>query len=136
MRINAMQWVLVAGLALGAAACGPPPPTTTPTTGGTGGGTGPVDTGSTFTITNGTNYTIVYLYMSPTSQSTWGPDQLGSNVLSPGGSFTLTGIGCDAYDIRLVDEDEDECVVNGVTFCNESAGWHITNEMLLSCEGY
>jgi hypothetical protein len=132
MRIKAIEWAVLISIALFATACGPPPNNPPPTTGAPTG----VDTSSSFTITNGTNYTIVYLYMSPTSQSTWGPDQLGSNVLSPGASITLTGISCDAYDIRLVDEDDDECVVNGVSFCAESSGWHITNEMLLSCEGY
>ncbi len=91
---------------------------------------------SDVTIVNDSNYTIYYLYVSPTSDNMWGEDQLGSEVISAnGGSFTLTNIPCDSYDVRLVDEDEDECVVEGVDICVDS-GWHITNEDLLSCEGY
>ncbi|MEM9068701.1 MAG: hypothetical protein AAGE52_09350 [Myxococcota bacterium] len=90
---------------------------------------------STVTIFNDSDYAIFYLYMSPTSQDTWGPDQLGSEIIAGnGGTFTLTDIACDSYDVRLVDEDE--CIVPAVDICAEDAGWHITNEDLLRCQGY
>jgi len=113
-------------------ACGPAPADG-------GGGGGEASTGgetSSVLIVNDSDYAIFYLYMSPTSQETWGPDQLGSEIIdSGGGSFTLTGIPCDSYDVRLVDEDDDECIVPAVDVCAD-AGWHITNDDLLRCEGY
>ncbi len=35
-------------------------------------------------ITNATGTTVCYLYISPVSDPNWGPDQLGSRVLSAG----------------------------------------------------
>ena len=49
-------------------------------------------------VTNQSSWTIYRLYMSPSSQTTWGPDQLGSEVISTGGdSFTLNGIPFTGY---------------------------------------
>lgn len=79
--------------------------------GGGGGGGGSTvyqqPTGSgpgTVRIENASNETVYYIYMSPTSQSTWGPDLLGSNVLNVGQAFTLSNIQPGVWDIRVVDQ--------------------------------
>jgi len=62
------------------------------------------------TVINRTGYTGWYLYISPSSSDTWGPDRLGEGTLSNGRSFTLRDLPFSAdnrYDLRLVDEDED-----------------------------
>ena len=41
---------------------------------------------------------------------------------------------CDDYDVKLVDEDGDSCVVGGVTLCADSDAWVITDEDLLACQ--
>ena len=75
--------------------------------------------------------------MSPTSDNSWGADRLGSNEIIPsGGSFSIQNVSCDSYDIRLLDEDMDECVVNDVELCGENAVFELTNNNLLSCQGY
>ena len=91
---------------------------------------------SDVTVRNESNYAIHRFHMSPVGETTWGPDQLGEDILASGGTFTLTGVPCDSYDVRLVDEDGDECVVRGVAVCAEEAGWVIGNDDLLSCEGF
>jgi len=48
----------------------------------------------------------------------------------------LNSIPCDSYDVRLTDEDGDECVVEDVDICGGSEGWVITNAILLECEGF
>jgi hypothetical protein len=47
-------------------------------------------------VRNNSSYTIYYLYLRTCSSSTWSGDQLGANVIVPGGTFTLSGIppGC------------------------------------------
>ncbi|OQB38388.1 MAG: hypothetical protein BWY06_02011 [Candidatus Latescibacteria bacterium ADurb.Bin168] len=59
-------------------------------------------------IVNGLgNWTIRYVYISPTSSDSWGPDRLGSSeVLRPGESQTWT-LDPGSYDLRAKDEDED-----------------------------
>ena len=66
----------------------------------------------------------------------WGPDQLGEEVLAKGDSFTLTNIDCDEYDIKVVDEDGDECIIEAVSLCRDNSYWKITDKELLECEGH
>ncbi len=89
------------------------------------------------TVRNEANYAIHHMYLSPTNETSWGPDQLRDEVIAANnGTFTLTGVPCQAYDIRLVDNDNDECIVRNVSVCNEASTWRITNEDLLSCQGF
>jgi hypothetical protein len=90
--------------------------------------------GSTLTIVNDTDWTIHHLYLSPSDHESWGPDQLQENVLAPDESITLKGIPCDLYDIRVVDEDGDWCVVQDVDLCKVKAGWVISNDLLSACD--
>jgi hypothetical protein len=94
------------------------------------------NTRSSITFFNESDWEIHYLYLSSSSDSHWGPDQLGRDVLAPGEYLELSGLDCDDYDIKLVDEDGDECVVTEIDICAEEAGWRITNRVLLSCQGY
>lgn len=91
---------------------------------------------SDVTIHNDTEWSIHHFYLSSSANDEWGPDQLGDEVIKNGGEFTITGIPCDEYDVKLVDEDGDECVVEAVDVCGEDDSWLITDEDLLECEGY
>ena len=86
-------------------------------------------------ISNKSQWSIHHLYLSSVDTNEWGPDQLGDEVIeSGGGKFTLTDVPCDAYDVKLVDEDGDECVVNAVPLCVDDNRWVITDEPLLACQ--
>jgi len=89
---------------------------------------------SAVTIQNKSLWAIHQLYLSATDVEEWGPDQLGEHVINTGDSFKLNGIPCDDYDVKLVDEDGDECVVGGVTLCADDDAWVITDEDLLACQ--
>ncbi len=58
---------------------------------------------ATVYINNQSAESIYYIHMSPSSQSTWGSDLLGSNVLLPGQSWMLTNISEGYWDVRVVD---------------------------------
>ena len=88
------------------------------------------------TVHNNSEFAIHNFFVSPTEQESWGPDQLGDDVIGNGGKFTLMQIPCDTYDVKLVDEDGDECVVPEVDICGGDDDWVITDEDLLDCEGY
>lgn len=91
---------------------------------------------SDVTVKNKSKWDIHQFFLSPSGEDEWGPDQLGDEVIETGGSFLLHSIPCDEYDVKLVDEDEDECVVEAVDLCASSQVWTITNDDLLECEGY
>ena len=87
-------------------------------------------------IINQSKWEIHQLYLSSSSEESWGPDQLGEHVLTKGDEYTLTNIPCDDYDIKVVDEDGDECVIEEVRLCGDESYWKITDKDLLECEGY
>lgn len=86
-------------------------------------------------LNNKSKFDIYHLQVSSTEEDEWGPDQLGDNVLEAGTSFTLTNIKPGEYDIRVIDEDGDKCVLNNVKIF-ENSQWDITTARLLHCEGF
>jgi hypothetical protein len=89
---------------------------------------------ATIKVVNQSKWEIHHLYLSASDEENWGPDQLGDETIGTGESFTLTHIDCGDYDIKLVDEDGDECVVEEVNLCGDSTVWKITDKILLKCE--
>lgn len=88
-------------------------------------------------ITNNSRYDIYHLYVSSAESARWGQDQFGSDfyLQAKGGTFTLTDIVPGDYDIKFVDEDGDECVLEDISiFANKN--WALTTTWLTNCEGY
>jgi hypothetical protein len=69
-----------------------------------GGGAAQAQTGDpSFNLQNRSNRTIFEAYASPSSDSNWGPDRLGTNVLPAGRSFVIRlPQGECLYDVRVV----------------------------------
>lgn len=90
---------------------------------------------STVVIENQSDWEIHQLFLSSVDEEEWGPDQLGDEIIpSSGGRFTLHSIPCDDYDVQLIDEDGDSCVVGGVGLCGDRDTWVISNKDLLTCQ--
>lgn len=89
---------------------------------------------SAVTIENDSSWDIHQMYLSSTEDENWGPDQLGEHVIGSSQAFKLNGIPCDDYDVKLVDEDGDECVVGAVALCGKSDAWVISDDDLLTCQ--
>jgi len=91
---------------------------------------------ATVKVINQSKWEIHHLYLSSSSEEEWGPDQLEDEILTKGDSVTITDIPCDEYDIKVVDEDGDECIIEAVDMCRDASYWKITDKDLLECEGY
>jgi hypothetical protein len=87
---------------------------------------------ATFTVFNQSHYQINHLYVSPTNYNSWGSDTLGYRVFPPNYRYDLA-VTPGYYDVRLVDQDGDSCVVPSVDFRNGDS-WTITDGTLLTCE--
>jgi hypothetical protein len=84
------------------------------------------------TIQNASSFDIYKVYLSRSSDPNWRHDLLGTGVLVTGRTFDITApVG--VYDLKLVDEDSDVCVVNGVSVYQNTV-WRITDSWLLGCE--
>ncbi|HVE69925.1 MAG TPA: hypothetical protein VNI54_01050 [Thermoanaerobaculia bacterium] len=91
---------------------------------------------ATVKVINQSKWEIHHLFISPASEEDWGPDQLEDEVLGKGDSITITNIPCDEYDVKVVDEDGDECIIEAADLCRDNSYWKITDKDLLECEGY
>ena len=87
-------------------------------------------------ILNRSDWTIDQFYLAAVDTSDWGPDQLGTRVIRKNEYFTITDIPCDSYDVKIVDEDADECVIEDVDICGGKETWEITSKDLLKCQGH
>jgi hypothetical protein len=88
----------------------------------------------TFTVSNESSYRINEAYVSPSGDRFWHDDKLGRHVVPPDYHFSLTVVP-GWYDVKLVDEDGDQCVVNNVDL-RDGQSWTITNDLLLACESF
>lgn len=89
---------------------------------------------SEINFVNRSSWDIYELYISSVDERDWGPDQLEDGILESGDSFLLYDIPCDDYDLLLIDEDGDECVIENVDLCGDSEEWVIRDKDLLACQ--
>jgi len=82
---------------------------------------------------NSSEWDIQEMYLSPTGEESWGPDQLGQATIPSGSTFTLRNIPVGDYDFKIVDEDEDECIIEEVTIADDEAV-EIDDDDLLGCQ--
>jgi hypothetical protein len=90
-------------------------------------------TGYSVTVDNASSFGIYQLYLSPANSNSWGPDFLGRYALLPGYNATTVRIPAGTYDLKLVDQDGDSCVVPNV-YIGQRTNWRITDTWLLNCE--
>ena len=88
---------------------------------------------ATINIENKSSWEIHEIYFAPSSQDDWGDDHLGKKVLKPGMTLTLTGVTAGKWDVRLVDEDEDECIIKNQQI-SASEKFSIDDDDLLGCQ--
>ena len=88
----------------------------------------------TFTVFNESSYWINNAYVSLSSDTSWHGDRLGHYVVPPSYHFSLTVVP-GWYDVKLIDEDGDKCVVHNVDL-RHGDSWTITDDVLLACESF
>jgi hypothetical protein len=84
-------------------------------------------------IVNNSNREVHHLYVSPSDDDAWGPDQLDPDVLARKDSLTLKNIPCDEYDFKIVDKKGAICVIEAVFVCKIRGQLSITEKMLAGC---
>lgn len=85
-------------------------------------------------LNNYSGLVIDHVYVSQTSDGFWNDDLLGDDVLSTPGTFDVTNILPGRhYDVKLVDEDGDPCVLRNVYF-DGNKFINISHDWLIGCE--
>ena len=85
-------------------------------------------------IENRSTWTLHHVYLSPSNLAEWGADQLGRHVIVPNDTFTITNIHCPRYDMKVVDEDGDVCVIRSFPLCGGEYRLRVDDGSLLACE--
>ena len=85
-------------------------------------------------IKNSSSWVLTELYVSDSGQDEWGPDQLEEQVIGNGETFKLNGVPCGEYDVKVVDEDGDSCVLEEVALCGGEDAWEVEDDVLLGCQ--
>lgn len=83
-------------------------------------------------IINNSHHRIDQIFVSPSNYRYWGENQLGDGLLPPD-YYVDMAFAPDIYDIKLVEDDGDGCVVNYVDVRN---GWTLTvnDYQLFTCD--
>lgn len=84
-------------------------------------------------VENQSSWEIHEVYFAPSSQEDWGEDHLGDEVLMPGMTLTLSGVTAGKWDVRVVDEDQDVCVLKDVKI-KASETWVVVDDDLIGCQ--
>ncbi len=90
----------------------------------TGGTTGEGDL--SLEIVNNSGQDIWFAYVSPSSSSEWGSDQLGANIIPNGESFTITGIAPGTYDLKAEDSSHNVIATEMGVDIQEDMTWTIS----------
>jgi len=117
-------------LAVFVAACGGAPVATQTPGGGTTDGTGNV---GTMALHNASNFDIHSIQLSPADQVQWGANLIAGDVLMHGEDAQLAVFDCKKYDLRMVDDENVECVIDNIDLCFEDKKWTIDNTVLAVC---
>ena len=124
MQNNMLKFALVVGLA----ACGGAPQATqTP-----GGGTGDPGLGS-LALHNASHYDIYSIQLSPTDHVQWGGNLIQGDVLMHGEDAKVAVYDCKKYDLRMIDDENVECVIDDIDLCLEDKKWTIDDSVLAVC---
>jgi hypothetical protein len=88
---------------------------------------------ATIKIENKTSLEIHEIYLVPSNESDWGNDRLGEDILEPGNHLTLNDVKPGKWKLRLIDEDEDECILKDQKIVL-STSFDIRDEDFLNCK--
>jgi hypothetical protein len=85
-------------------------------------------------VKNNSQYVIHKLYVSPSKSKKWGADQLGQNSVAKGQEFTVRNIPAGVYDLKIVDQDDDSCLVENVDMSSSNITWTLTDAIIETCD--
>ena len=88
---------------------------------------------SSIAVTNSSTLEIRHLYLSPTNEDNWGPDQLDGATIAPNGLFTISNVSCGQGSIKVIAEDQNGCFFYKTVDCSSDSTWTITNDATPDC---
>lgn len=97
-----------------------------------GGGTGQEGLGS-IALHNASHYDIHSIQLSPSDHVAWGGNLIQGDVLMRGEDAKLAVFDCKKHDLRMVDDENVECIIDDIDLCLEDHKWTIDDTVLAVC---
>ncbi len=84
-------------------------------------------------VINEANFSIIHkLYIAPAKTDKWSDNKLQNQTIAKNGRFTVRDIAGGVYDLKVVDDDDDTCVVPNINI-DQNKEWKLTDIVMLSC---
>jgi hypothetical protein len=84
-------------------------------------------------VINDANLSIIHkLYIAPAKSNKWSDDKLQSQTVAKNGRFTVRDVAGGVYDLKVVDDDDDTCVVSNINI-DKNTEWRLTDAIMLKC---
>ena len=86
-------------------------------------------------VVNKAETSIIHkLYIAPAKSDKWSEDKLQNQTIKKNGKFTIRDIPAGVYDLKVIDDDDDTCVVSNIDI-NQNKEWTLTDSVMLKCVG-
>ena len=84
-------------------------------------------------VINEANFSIIHqLYIAPAKSQNWSENKLQNQKVAKNGKFTIRDIPAGMYDLKVIDDDDDTCVVSNINV-DQNKEWTLTDSIMLKC---
>ena len=87
----------------------------------------------TIGLKNMSKFDIYSIQLAPFDQAEWGTNLLGDDTLLHGESAKLAVFECKKYDLRMLDDENVECLIEDIDLCFQDKEWDIDDSVLTAC---
>ena len=84
-------------------------------------------------VINEANFSIIHqLYIAPAKSQNWSENKLPDQKVAKNGKFTIRDLVAGAYDLKVVDDDDDSCVFSNINM-DQNKEWKLTDINMIKC---
>ena len=84
-------------------------------------------------VVNKAETSIIHkLYIAPAKSDKWSEDKLQNQTVAKNGKFTIRDLAAGAYDLKVVDDDDDSCVFSNINI-DQNKEWKLTDINMIKC---
>lgn len=84
-------------------------------------------------VVNQAHFSVIHkLYLAPAKSNQWGENKLQNQTVAKNGRFTVRDVLAGMYDLKVIDDDNDTCVVPEINI-DQNKEWKLTDKIMLQC---
>ena len=84
-------------------------------------------------VVNQANLSVIHkLYLAPAKTNQWGENKLQNQTVAKNGRFTVRDVPAGMYDLKVIDDDDDSCVIPDINI-DQNKEWKLTDKVMLQC---